>query len=119
MPVSASMLVRCLKASSGSVIAGSCYPQLVRISRLLLLSLPSRHLAAMKGMPLALLVLRKPRIVHLFAVGSTDIYAPGISKVSEKIVFDGDGGNSKLPPIAELAPITENVAGEEDESDEL
>ncbi len=62
---------------------------------------------------------KKPRSVHLSAAGSTDSYAPGISEVAEKIVFDGDGGNSKLPRIAELVPIAKNVAGEEDESDEV
>jgi hypothetical protein len=33
----------------------------------------------------------------------------GISNVAEKIVFDGDGGKS-----AELVPIAEHVAGEEE-----
>ena len=60
-----------------------------------------------------------PHSVHLSAAGSTDIYAHGISNVVEKIAFDGDGGKSKLPPITNLAPIAEHVAGEEDESDEL
>jgi len=40
---------------------------------------------------------------------STDICAHGISNVAEKTVFDGDGGKS-----AELVPIAELVAGEED-----
>jgi hypothetical protein len=39
----------------------------------------------------------------------TDFYAPGISEVAEKIVFDGDGGNSKVPRIDELVPIAEDV----------
>ena len=40
--------------------------------------------------------------------------------MAEKIVFDGeDGGNYKLPRIAELVLIAENVADEEDESDEV
>ena len=38
--------------------------------------------------------------------------------MAEKIVFDGDGGNFKLPRIDELVPITENVAGDEEISDE-
>jgi hypothetical protein len=61
----------------------------------------------------------KPHSVHLSVAGSTDSYVPGISEVAEKIVFDGDGGNSKLPQIAELVPIAKNVAGEEEESDEV
>ena len=40
---------------------------------------------------------------------STNICAHGISDVVEKIVFDGDGGKS-----AELVPIAELVAGEEE-----
>ncbi len=54
---------------------------------------------------------QKARSVHLSA-GLTDIYAHGISDVAEKIVFDGDGGKPKTPPIVEL--ITELVAREED-----
>ena len=49
----------------------------------------------------------------------TDFYAPDISEVAAKIVFGGDGGNSKLPPIAELVPITKNVAGERDEYNDV
>jgi hypothetical protein len=61
----------------------------------------------------------KPRSVHISVTGSADSYAPSISEVAEEIVFDGDGGNSILPRISELVPITKNVAGEEDESDEV
>ena len=61
----------------------------------------------------------KPHSVHISVVGSADSYTPGISEVAEEIVFDGDGGNSKLPQISELVPIANNVAGEEDESDEV
>ncbi len=34
--------------------------------------------------------------------------------MAEKIRFDGDGGKSKMRPIAELAPIAELVADEEE-----
>jgi hypothetical protein len=51
--------------------------------------------------------------IDLLAV-STDIRAHGISDVAEKIVFDGDGGKSKTPPIAELLPIAEHAVGEEE-----
>ena len=57
---------------------------------------------------------KKPPSVHLSVAGLTDFYAPGISEVAEKIVFDGDGGTFKLPRIDKLLPIAENVVGDEE-----
>ena len=48
---------------------------------------------------------KKPPSVHLSVAGLTDFYAPGISEVAEKIVFDGDGGTFKLPRIDKLLPM--------------
>jgi len=53
------------------------------------------------------------RIIDLL-VGLADICVHGISNVTKKIVFDGDGDKSKMPPIAQLAAIAELVAGEEE-----
>ena len=91
------------------MIAGSCYPRLARIPCLLLLSPPLTPSGRNERYAACVASAKKPCSVHLSAAGLTDSYAPGISEVAEKIVFDGDGGNSKLPQIDELVPIAESV----------
>ena len=96
------------------MITGSCYPRLARILRLMFSPPPLTPSGRNERYAACVASAKKPCSVHLSAAGLTDSYAPGISEVAEKIVFDGDGGTFKLPRIDKLLPIAENVVGDEE-----